>query len=134
MRSKLALEIGLVLLVLGAVIQCQEVRAIRPTLDSGDIIDRHAGDFGSSSNIQPVEDYLLNLTLHGYVGFKHKFVIDYSGGPPESGSGIPSDATGVSNAVTPAIPEFPSVLVLPIFMVVTLLGIMICKMKRIFNA
>jgi len=130
MRSKLALEMVLVLLVLGVVIQCQEVGAIGLPLGSRDILDPHAGDFGSSSNIQPVEDYLLNLTLHRYRGFKHKFFIDYSNGSPESGSDTLLDTTGMINVVTPAIPEFPSVLILPMFMVVTLLGIIVCKMKR----
>jgi len=120
----------LVLLMLGVVIQCQEVRAIELPLGSRDVLDPHAGDFGPSSNIQPVEDYLLNLTLHRYPSFKHKFFIDYSNGSPESGSDTPLDTTGMINAVTAAIPEFPSVLILPMFMVVTLLGIIVCKMKR----
>jgi hypothetical protein len=116
--------------MLGVVIQCQEVGAIELPLGSRDILDPHAADFGSSSDIQPIEDYLLNLTLHRYRGFKHKFFIDYSNGSPESDSDTPLDTTGMVNAVTPAIPEFPSVLILPIFMVVTLLGIIACKMKR----
>jgi hypothetical protein len=119
----------LVLLVLGVVIQCQEVRAIGLPLGSRDVLDPHAGDFGPSSNIQP-EDYLLNLTLHRYPSFKHKFFIDYSNGSPESGSDTPLDTTGMINTVTAAIPEFPSVLILPMFMVVTMLGIIVCKMKR----
>ena len=99
----------LVLLVLGVVIQCQEVGAIGLPLGSRDAFDPHAGDFGSNSNIQPVKDYLLNLTLHRYPSFKHKFFIDYSNGSPESGSDTPLDTTGMINAVTAAIPEFPSV-------------------------
>jgi hypothetical protein len=130
MSSKFALEMVLVLLILAVVIQCEEVKAIGLPPDSRNILDPQGGDFGPGSNVQPVEDYVRNLTLHQYRGIRHKFPADYSGGSPDAGDQVPSDTTGITDSAASTIPEFPSTLILLVFMVVTTLGVMIFKTKR----
>lgn len=78
-----------------------------------------AGDFDSVPNIQPVEDFWPNLTLPKY-GFKHRFLIDYSCGFLGSDD-VPLDA------VVSTVPEFPPVLILPIFIILTLIGMVACR-------
>ncbi|MGA2768038.1 MAG: hypothetical protein ABSF24_06960 [Candidatus Bathyarchaeia archaeon] len=130
MRSKLALETVLALLILGVLINCQEVRAIELTPALRGIIDPHSDDFGPSFNIQPVEEYPHNLTLHTYHGFKNKFLVDYSAVSPDTGGRIPSDATGMIRSATSTIPEFPSILVLLLFMIATVLGVIVFRTKH----
>jgi len=71
MSIRFVLKIVLVLLVLGIVFSFQGVTASETTLD------QHVREFIEVYNIQPVEDFLPNLTLYRYR-FKHKFLIDYS--------------------------------------------------------
>jgi hypothetical protein len=111
---------AVVLLLLGVMLEFHEVNAAELALD------HYAGDFGSVYNIQPVEDFWPNLTLPRY-GIKHRFPADYSGGFPEFDGDVPLDtAEGVDAAVS-AVPEFPPVLILPIFLALTLFVVVACK-------
>ena len=122
MRNKLSLAVVLALLVLVLLIELHEVRAAM-------LGDAYCGDSNASSNFKPVEDFVLNLTSHKHHGIKH-FPIDYSGGSPDSSDQVPSYTTEVTDLATSTIPEFPSTLILLLFMVVTVLGVLILKTKR----
>lgn len=122
MRNKLSLAVVLALLVLVLLIELQEVRGA--TLG-----DASCGDSDASSNFKPVEDFLLNLTLHQHHRIKH-FPIDYSGGSPDASDQVPSYTTGITDSAASTIPEFPSTIILLVFMVVTVLGVIIFKTKR----
>ena len=132
MRSKIPLLIGVTLLALCLAFELQEVRALA-VLEAFDSPARNLGDSGLDLNFKPVEDYFPNLTLRtGYHRFKPIFPIDYSISSPDNEDHIASDPTGVNSAVS-TIPEFLSILILPLFMAITALGAMILKRRRMKN-
>lgn len=96
MRSKLVLETVLVAVMLSVFVQCREVRAIELTTTSQNVLNSNGTDLVPSSNIQPIEDILSNVTPRTYHGFMPKFPIDYSSG---------SDAIGMPNSVISAAPN-----------------------------
>lgn len=130
MRSRLALGTVLAVLILGVLAQCQEARAIRVQEGSSNIIHLQGRDYGPSCNIQPVEECPLNLTLHTSHSFRNKFSFDYSTGSPDAGGQAHSDTSGMIHSAMPTIPEFPSMFVLLLFMVTTVLGVIMFKTRH----
>jgi hypothetical protein len=120
MRVRFAFGIVLVLVVLGFVVQLREVKAGEFALD------QCCSEFGSVCNIQPIEDFWPNLTRPMY-GFKHRFPADYSCSFLGFDDDAPLDAAESADAVVSAVPEFPPDLVLPIFLILTLIGMVACK-------
>ncbi|MEM3578292.1 MAG: hypothetical protein QXX51_07600 [Candidatus Bathyarchaeia archaeon] len=124
MKGKFVLGV-VVLLLLGVLLQFHEVNAIAPMLDQS------AGDSSSVYNIQPVEDFWPNLTLPMY-DVKHRFPADYSSGVEVDGE-TPLDSVYGSDTAVSVVPEFPPVLILPVFLALTLFGVIACKKSASFN-
>jgi hypothetical protein len=117
MKGKFVLAAA-VLLLLGLMLQFHEANAA--VLAFGQC----AGDFGSAYNVQPVEDFWPNFTLPMY-GIKHRFPADYSGGEVDGETLLGSSDS--SDAAVSIVPEFPPVLILPIFLALTLFVVAVCK-------
>ncbi|MEM3694974.1 MAG: hypothetical protein QXJ11_03335 [Candidatus Bathyarchaeia archaeon] len=114
-----------VLLLLGVILQFHEANAV------GLALDQCADDFGSACNIQLVEDFWPNLTLPRY-GVRHRFPIDYSGGLGVDGEAA-LDSVEDSDAEVLTVPEFPPVLILPVFLALTLFGVVTCRKSALFR-
>lgn len=91
-------------------------------------IDQNSDGFNFVGNIQPADDFWLNVTLRGY-SFKHRFSADFSGGFSEFDESLVSN--GDFNDMVPIVPEFSSVMLVLILFVLTLSLLIICKKKAL---
>jgi hypothetical protein len=126
MRSKLFLMVASALLVISLAAEFREVKGWA----IGDTSDSYLGDFGSSPNIQPIEDNLTNPSLHIYPHSKPKFPIDYSSGSPEAGDQVPCEVPAMADSAISTIPEFPSALILPLFIFAATIALVVFRTKH----
>jgi len=129
MTRRLVLAIGLPVLIIAltSAIEIHTVmaRTVARSDSCGSTQDSGYGSIAMISNVHAIDDGPYNLTFPRYR-FKHGFWIDYSNGTPDF-SGTPSDTT--DNLGSPTIPEFPSFLIMLLFMVTSLLGVTLFKMR-----
>jgi hypothetical protein len=93
---------------------------------------RGLDDFGLSLNTHPLEDSLHNFTSRaGYHRFDPILSIDYSSNSPATEGQTVSDTTGEVNSSASTILEFPSLVILSLFMSVTLLLLLVVKRKHV---
>ena len=125
MNRKLLLIVVLLLLVISLAVEFREVKALEPS----DTSDPYLDELGPSPNIQVIEDFpphpSWNMCLHA----KHRFPIDYSGGSLETGDEATTETPAIVNSETTTIPELPSALILPLFMVAMALALVKSKIK-----
>jgi len=130
MTRRLALAIGLVVLIVAVAFAIEiDVVTARPTVESDPFCGTQncvCGDTAISLNMHAIDEGPCNLTYPRSSWFRPKLPIDYSNGLPDF-SGAPSDTTGTPEI--PVVPEFPSFLVVILFMGMSLIGVTLSRMR-----
>lgn len=130
MTRRLVWAIGLPFLII-ALTSAIEIHAViaRTVVESdsyGSTQDSGYESIAMISNIHAIDEGPYNLTFPRQYRFKHRFLIDYSNWPLDF-SETASDTT--DSLGTSTIPEFPSILIMLLFMVTSLLGALLFKMR-----
>ena len=130
MTRRLVLAIGLAVLIitLTTAIEIQPVMA--PTVVESDSCsntqDNGCVSITMISNAHAIDEGSYNLTFPRNSRFKHRFPIDFSNETPDF-SRTASDTTIDVETIT--IPEFPSFLLMLLFMAASLLGVTLFKIR-----
>jgi len=129
MARRFALAIGLAVLIISltTAFGIHTVEA-RPLAEPDSCSSAQYSDYRgipTVTNMHAVDDGNYNLTFPSDFRVKHRFFSDYPNGFPDFGvtASDTTDSSGVS-----AIPEFPSFIIILLFMATSLLGVTLFKM------